>query len=58
MINSKCDVCSKAVKYTPTVAHKIDTDGLIVLCKECWKAKGLWRDRYNGQIQDGYYLAV
>lgn len=57
-MNTKCDICEKAVRVTPTVARKIDTDGLIILCKNCWTKKGLTRDRYKGQIQMGYYLAT
>ncbi len=53
----KCDICENKVKITLTVNRKIDTDGLIILCKKCWTKKGLIRDRYSGQIQYGYYLA-
>ena len=56
-IKLNCDICEKVIITTPTVAHKINTDGLLILCKGCWVKKGLFRDRYTGQIQDGYFLA-
>lgn len=54
----KCDICGKAIKITPTVNHKIQTDGLLVYCKKCWTAKGIRRDRFTGQIQQGIYLST
>lgn len=58
MEKTKCDICEKAVKVTPTVKYKIDKDGLLIYCKDCWSRKGLTRDRYKGQIQSGAYLST
>lgn len=55
-MNTNCDLCTKSVKITPTVNHKVQKDGLIILCKSCWTRKGMTRDRFSGQIQNGYYL--
>lgn len=51
-----CDICSKAVKVTPTVKATVEREALIVLCRTCWERKGMSRDRYSGQIQGMYYL--
>ena len=56
-MNAKCDVCSRVIRITPTVNRAAERDGLIMLCKSCWSKKGMSRDRYSGQIQNGYYLA-
>ncbi len=56
--NLKCDNCQRSIKVQPTARYKIEKDGLIPICQKCAEKIGLKRDRFHGQIQNGYYIAA